>query len=152
MLETRAIVIRLEGAEAIVEARHGGGCGHCSSEGGCGSGKISQLFCTEPRYFRVRNGIDARVGDEVQVSVGEGVLLRSAAILYGLPLLLLLAGGMAGAQWPGDAAGRDAAAAVGALTGLAIGFLVAKRLASSRLAISSVAPSIVRLDKTVHFN
>ncbi len=144
MLETRATVVQLEGSDAIVEAKQGGGCGHCSSEGGCGSGKISQLFCTQPRRFRVRNGIGAQVGDEVQVSVADGVLLRSALTLYGLPLLLLLGGGLMGAQYPADAASRDALAAVGAGAGLLIGFVLAKRIASEQLAISSVAPSIVR--------
>ncbi len=144
MLETRALVVQLDGKDAIVEALQGSGCGHCSSEGGCGSGKLSQMFCSQPRRFRVRNPISASVGDEVQVSVGEGVLLRGALILYGLPLCLLLGGGLMGAHYSTDPGSRDAVAAVGAGAGLLVGFLLAKLLSLSRLAVFSAVPSIIR--------
>lgn len=143
MLETRAIVIQLEGMDAIVEARPSGGCGHCDNEKSCGSSKLSQLFCTEPRRFRVHNGINARIGEEVQVSVADGVLLRSALTMYFLPLLLLLAGGMLGAHWTADAASSDAYAALGAVLGLAAGFLLI-RLSALRHPSSGKPPVITR--------
>lgn len=130
MLETRAIVIRIEGAEAVVEAGQGGGCGLCGGKGGCGSSKLSQLFCTQPRQFRVRNEAGVCVGDEVQVSMAEGALLRGAAMVYLLPLLLLLAGGGLGSYWAGDnPVSHDIWAACGALIGLAAGFALARQLA-----------------------
>lgn len=141
MLETRAIVVRLDGADAIVESRPGGGCGHCDNEKGCGTGKLSQLFCTTPRHFRVRNDIDAHVGEEVQVSVGDGVLLRSALIMYFLPLLLAIGGGMLGMRWAADAAGEDAYAAIGAVCGLAAGFLLIRWSALRRS--SAAAPPVI---------
>lgn len=132
MLETRAIVIRVEGQDALVEAAREGGCGQCDSANGCGSGTLSRLFCSgKPRHFRVSNDIAARPGDEVQISVADGVLLRSALLLYMLPLALLLAGGFLGSQWAADAAGRDGYAALGALLGLVAGFALAKWLAAS---------------------
>ena len=143
MLETRAIVIQLEGDGAIVEARPSGGCGHCDNQKGCGSSKLSQLFCTEPRRFRVHNGINARIGEEVQVSVADGVLLRSALTMYFLPLLLLLAGGMLGARWTADTASSDLYAAVGAALGLAAGFLLI-RLSALRHPFSGKPPVITR--------
>ena len=85
MTETRAIVVSLDGNKAMVESLQGGGCGNCDSENGCGSGKLSQLFCSEPRRFRVRNDVNAKVGSVVLVTVAEGVLLRSALLMYFLP-------------------------------------------------------------------
>ena len=143
MLETRAIVVQLEGFDAIVEARQSGGCGHCDDAKGCGAGKLSQLFCTQPRRFRVHNGINARIGEEVEVSMADGVLLRSALIMYFLPLLLALAGGMLGSRWAFDYASGDAYAAVGAALGLTAGFLLV-RLSRLRLLSSSAAPAIKR--------
>ena len=127
MLETRAIVVRLDGTDAIVESRPEGGCGHCDNRQSCGSGKLSQLFLTAPRRFRVRNAIEAHIGEEVQVAVADGALLRSALVMYFLPLLLLLAGGMLGGHWAPDAASSDAWSAVGGGFGLAVGFLLIKR-------------------------
>jgi len=146
MLDTRAIIIRIEGAEAIVEARQGGGCGQCDSVNGCAGGKVSKLFCAQPRQFRVRNDISARIGEEVQVSVADGVLLRSAAIMYMLPLTLLLAGGGLGSYWARDAASRDGYAAVGALLGLVAGFALARYATLHHSALSAAQPVIARCE------
>lgn len=142
MLETRAIVMQLDGAEAIVEAIQGGGCGLCSSVQGCG--KASQLFCSQPRRFRVRNEMNARVGEEVQVFVADGVLLRSAAVIYVLPLMLLLTGGMLGSHFADSVAGSDAYAAAGALLGLVVGFALSRLISLRQCTLSSAQPLIAR--------
>lgn len=127
MLEMRAIVIQVQGEEASVQPLGKGGCGHCSSEGGCGSGTLSKLFCSsEPRQFLVRNAARAKVGDEVQVSLPDGVLLRGAVKMYVLPMLLLLVGAIVGVAWASEAASRDAYAVAGAVIGLLVGFMLAR--------------------------
>jgi sigma-E factor negative regulatory protein RseC len=130
MLETRAIIVQLEGTEALVEARQVGGCGHCDSGNGCASGKLSKLFCVQPRRFKVHNGINAGVGEEVQVLVADGTLLRSALIMYMLPLVLLLVGGLLGGSLADGIGRRDAYSAIGALLGLAVGLVFARSSAS----------------------
>ncbi len=127
MLEMRAIVIQVEGEDASVQPLNTGGCGHCDSEGGCGSGTLTKVFCSnKPRHFKVRNQARAKVGDEVQVSIPDGVLLRGAVKMYVLPLILLLAGGVAGVNLAGEAAGRDAYALAGSAAGLLLGFILAR--------------------------
>jgi len=150
MLETRAIIIQLDGAEAIVEAKQGGGCGQCDSEKGCG--KASQLFSSQPRRFRVRNEINARVGEEVQVFVADGVLLRSAAIIYMLPLALLLTGGLLGSHWADNATHRDGYAVIGAMLGLAAGFVLVRLFTQGQRALSSAQPVIARGEEMCHFH
>ena len=96
MLEMRAIVMQLRGKDASVQPIGTGGCGHCDSEGGCGSSTLTKVFCNnKPRIFYVRNEVNAKVGDEVQISIPDGVLLRGAMKMYVLPLILLLVGGIA---------------------------------------------------------
>lgn len=146
MMETRAIVIRVEGKEALVESMQGGGCGHCDSENGCGSGKMSQLFCSEPRRFRVRNDAEAQVGTLVQVTLPEGVLLRSALLMYILPLILLLCGAMAGAQLANETANADTYAALGGFVGLISGFVLANVLSVLRPLASIAQPVILPSD------
>jgi sigma-E factor negative regulatory protein RseC len=127
MLEMRAIVIQVEGDEASVQPLSTGGCGHCDSEGGCGSGTLTKLFCSnKPRHFKVSNVARAKVGDEVQVSIPDGALLRGAMKMYVLPLILLLIGGIAGVGMAGETASRDAYAAAGAVIGLLLGFILAR--------------------------
>ncbi len=138
MLEMHAIVIQVEGVEALVQPLDTGGCGHCASEGGCGSSSLSKLFCShKPRHFKVSNEVRAKVGDEVQVSIPDGVLLRGAMKLYVLPLILLLLGGIAGVSMAGESAGRDACAATGAAFGLLLGFAFARLSTGGAQAVAS---------------
>jgi sigma-E factor negative regulatory protein RseC len=141
MLETRAIVIYVQGNEALVESKGGGGCGNCDSENGCGSGKLSKLFCTKPRQFTVRNEANAVAGDEVQITLPDGILLRSSMLMYVMPLTLLLSGGMFGAHWSSTGAERDGYAALGSLLGLVLGFVLAKWFAQ-RQRVKAVARSV----------
>ncbi len=142
MLEMRAVVLSVRGDEAEISPL-GSGCGHCSSTGGCGSGKLSQMFCSsEPRSFLVRNQARAQVGDEVSVALPDGVLLRSTWRIYGLPLLLMLGGGLIGASLAGEVLGRDAAALIGSSLGLLAGFAWGKT-SSSAQAPRSIVQSII---------
>ncbi|MGO8755468.1 MAG: SoxR reducing system RseC family protein [Gallionellaceae bacterium] len=142
MLETHAIVVKLDGTEAIVESTESGGCGQCSNINGCGNGELSKMFCAGPREFRVPNGIGAQVGDEVEVSVADGALLRSAFIAYIFPLLLMFAGGSLGTILAG-AHTQDKYAAIGALAGLLAGFVLIRWFTlRQRISILSLSPVI----------
>lgn len=141
MLEARAIVVHIQGRNALVETKGGVGCGHCDSVNGCGSSKLSQMFCSKPRRFSVDNEANAAVGDEVQITLADGVLLRSSIVIYVLPLSLLLSGGLIGAQWAGASASRDAYAVIGAVCGLIGGFILAKWMTKNR-PVTAVARAI----------
>ena len=140
MIETRAIIIRLDGKEALVEAVQGGGCGNCDSANGCGSGKLTRLFGNKPRRFRVENAANAPVGAVVSVTLAEGVLLRSALLMYLLPLIFMLAGAIYGARFMNGIWSADVSAAVGALAGLVSGFVLARTLSSGNQMLSVARP------------
>lgn len=140
MIETRATIIRLEGKDALVESVPGGGCGNCDSANGCGSGKLSRLFASKPRRFLVENAANAPVGTVVSVTLAEGVLLRSALLMYLLPLFLMLAGAMYGARFFSGVWSTDTGAAIGAVVGLIAGFLLARKISSGRRMLSVARP------------
>ena len=144
VLETRAIVVSVDGEEAVVIAKYVG-CGQCDNEKGCASGKLSQLFCSKPRQFRVRNQLNARVGEEVNVMVADGVLLRSSIILYLIPVMFLLLGGLLGSSGIFDSVGHDGYAVTGALLGLVTGFVFANQLISRQQVQAEASPVIARL-------
>lgn len=129
MLETRAIVVQIDGQHAMVQANQGNGCGQCNGKG-CGTGKLSQLFCSTPRQFQVDNPINATVGDEVIVSVMDGAVLRGIGLVYLLPLALLMAGAMLGSLNAVQDGQRDGFAAAGALIGLIGGYVLSRWIAS----------------------
>jgi len=120
-LETRAVVVSVEESYAIVQPDGSNGCGQCNGKG-CGASKLSRLLCNKPRQFRVKNSIEATVGDAVIVSIAEGAILRGIGLVYLLPLILLVLGGMLGSGWSQQTEQSDSYAAVGALCGLVAGF------------------------------
>jgi sigma-E factor negative regulatory protein RseC len=143
MLETRAVIVQVEGRYALVQTSQANGCEQCEGKG-CGSGKLSRLFCSKPRQFQVENPINAGMGDEVVISVAEGAILRGIGLVYLLPLLLLVIGAMLGSAWAGQSPGQhDVYAAAGALFGLAAGFIAVKRI-SLRQAGNHLQPYIAR--------
>ncbi len=127
MLETRAVVLEVDKLIAQVQANQGNGCSACNGKG-CGSGKLTQLFCSKPRQFQVANRIGAQIGDEVIVSVPDGAVLRGVGIVYLLPLILMFAGASLLGSVAVQGAQRDGYAAAGALSGLVLGFLAARWL------------------------
>ena len=141
MNEMRGIVLSLHGSEAEIAPLGGNGCGHCASGNGCGSGKLSQLFCSsKPRSFKVGNAVSAKVGDEVSVGLPDGVLLRNSLLMYVLPLTFMLAASVAAAAIFADAS--DSAALLGAAAGLLAGFLVVRQM-TKRSGMQAVVRSVV---------
>ncbi|MDD2700956.1 MAG: SoxR reducing system RseC family protein [Sideroxydans sp.] len=142
MNEMRAIVLRLHGGEAEITPVGGNGCGHCASGKGCGSGKLSQLFCSsKPRSFKVSNAISAKVGDEVNVGLPDGVLLRNSMLMYVLPLAFMLGASLLASGVYEEA--HDAAALLGAAMGLVVGFFVVRQI-TRRSGMQAVVRSVVK--------
>jgi sigma-E factor negative regulatory protein RseC len=129
MLETRAVVLEVDKLIAQVQANQSNGCSACNGKG-CGSGKLTKLFCSKPRQFQVENRIDAKVGDDVIISVPDGAVLRGVGIVYLLPLVLMFAGASLLGSLAAEGAQRDGYAAAGALSGLVFGFIGARWLSA----------------------
>ncbi len=83
-MEQAVTVVGVVGHDALVQGRRISACGQCAGKSACGT-----LGSWVERYseMRVANPIEARVGDEVIVSVADGVLIRAAIRLYGVPML-----------------------------------------------------------------
>lgn len=119
MLEQHAIVLKTENGKAWVEARESGTCGSCGS-GGCSTRRLADLFGRRERAFPVDNVLGTKAGDRVVIGIPPGALWKSAFRLYGLPLLALFAGGLAGQHLYGDIGGVAGAAGGLLLTALAL--------------------------------
>ena len=80
-----------EGRAEVIRVRESACSGDCHKCSGCGAAKQAVILTVE-------NPIDARVGDTVVISSDTGPVLKAAAVLYLLPLLLFLAGYLLGAM------------------------------------------------------
>ena len=78
-----------DGTAQVVLIRQSACSGDCHKCSGCGAAK-------ETVVFTAKNPVDAKPGDLVKVETATGAVLRSAAVLYLLPLVLFLAGYIVG--------------------------------------------------------
>ncbi|MDD5329578.1 MAG: SoxR reducing system RseC family protein [Sulfuricella sp.] len=121
MIETEAVVVKVEDSIAYVQANRKSSCSGCS-ESHCGTSVLAGFLGRKAPLYRARNDVGAKVGDRVVVGLEEAALLKGTLLLYLLPLLLLFVGAVAGSALA-DAASRDGYAVAGAVAGLAAGFL-----------------------------
>lgn len=122
MIATTARVVSANNGIAQVESTEKSGCGGCASREACGVSGLGKYFSHKRKTIPVRCDANVRAGDELQLSMEEGELLKAGLLAYLLPSVLALTGaGIATAFGLGDVG-----AALGAANGMALGFLLGR--------------------------
>ena len=107
---------------ARVEPTAQSGCGGCASRSSCGVSGLGKYFSGRRKAIAVRCDADVRAGDELQLSMSEGDLLKAGLLAYVLPSVMAMAGaGAASSLGLGDGA-----AVLGATAGIAAGLLLGR--------------------------
>lgn len=117
-------------------------CARCAEGRGCGGGVLGRLLGDRLHKVRAATGsVAVRPGDQVVIGLGEDAVLRAAAAVYLLPLVLALAGAAVGAWWFG---GGDLAAVGGAVAGLLVGLGWARSYGRRHARDAALQPVILR--------
>lgn len=90
--QVRVLSNNTDGSAQVVCIRQSACSGDCHKCSGCGAVEQAMIFTA-------RNPIDARPGDLVNVESATGPVLKAAAVLYMLPLLLFIVAYLVGMQW-----------------------------------------------------
>lgn len=108
-----------------VEAMQRSACSSCNARSGCGQHSLSKLG----RAMRLWVATDRtfKTGEEVVLTLPDGSLAMSALALYGIPLIGLLFGSVAGHFISGELA-----SVIGGLAGLGFGFVLARKVADAK--------------------
>jgi sigma-E factor negative regulatory protein RseC len=145
MIEERAIILSLNGDSnnptATLEIERKTACGLCGQTRGCGNSIWGKLFAHQSSAFKAQNRINAKVGDSVIVGINEQALLKSALLLYMLPLATLFIGAILAMKM----SNTDGATMLGAAVGLVIGLLWVKGHTISNAYFLQQQPQILRL-------
>jgi len=89
MIEETGIVTKTEGVMAMVAVQKKGTCEGCAVKGVCETqGEGSEIEAMNP--------VHAKVGQTVKVSIKPQVYLKGTMLVYGLPLVALIAGAIFG--------------------------------------------------------
>ncbi|MGB7816945.1 MAG: SoxR reducing system RseC family protein [Methylotenera sp.] len=150
MIEERAVILSLErdannissgDSIATLEIERKTACGLCGQTRGCGNSIWGKLFAHQSTAFKAQNRINAKVGDSVIVGINEKALLKSALLLYILPLATMLFGAILATQFSAS----DSSALIGAVVGLVLGLLWVKGHTMSSSYFTLQQPVILRL-------
>jgi sigma-E factor negative regulatory protein RseC len=129
MIETEALVVKIEHAVAYVQAERKSSCSGCS-ESSCGTSVLANFFGQKAPLYRASNEVGAKVGDRVVVGMNESALFKGTLLLYLFPLLLLFAGAVVGSALADAPDVKDGYSVAGAFIGLLAGFIGLKLLSA----------------------
>ena len=149
MIEEYAVVISLQVTNinphnqsvATLEIERKTACGLCGKTRGCGNSIWGKLFSHQSSAFKALNHINAKVGDSVIVGINESALLKSAMLLYMLPLATLFIGAMLVMQ----ISNTNASTMLGAAVGLMLGLIWVKGHSAANQYFVKQQPVILRL-------
>jgi len=100
IIEETARVVAIDGEQAWVVTQRRSACESCSANKGCGAGIMARGLMPGRATMQIKaaNLAGAVVGEDVVLGVDDRILLRSALLMYLLPLLALMTGAFLGEQ------------------------------------------------------
>jgi sigma-E factor negative regulatory protein RseC len=122
MIKEWATVISWQQGIAQLSCEQSSGCGGCHSRGSCGTSILNKMGPDAGHQLHVESPYPLVPGQRVEVGITEGSLIRSALLVYMLPLVGLI--GCAATMQ--SLFHTDLAAAFGGLIGGAAGMLLAR--------------------------
>ncbi len=96
MIEEAGIVMAIEQDGVWVATQRKTTCGSCSARMTCGQGLLTSLASDKkPHLIKIQTDFTLREGDQVTLGVSEELLVRSAFLVYMLPLLIMFISALA---------------------------------------------------------
>ena len=129
MLTEIGRVVALDADSLWVETLRKTTCGTCAAQKGCGHGLLNRMSSGSRNYIRVllagQLSAQYALDDQVRIAIPEQVVLRSSCVVYGLPLLCMLALAVAMVQgFPQQSV--DLMSGMGALAGFLLGIVLVR--------------------------
>lgn len=147
MIEEHAVILNTEGDDenqslATIEVVRQTACSLCGQTRGCGNAIWGKLFAHKTTSFKAQNNINAKVGESVIIGIDEKALVKSALLLYIIPLVTLFIGAILALQ----VYDSDLSAMFGAVLGVLVGYFWVRMHTSGHAYDQRHHPVILRLD------
>lgn len=124
MIKEWATVVSWQQGIAVVRYDRKTGCCNCNAGFDCSIPTLNELVPQNEHPLQIPNHQLLKPGQRVEVGIAEGALLRSAMLVYMMPLLGMMLGGILLQYW----LGTDAFAALGTLLGGGVAFILVRSL------------------------
>ena len=140
MITEKGIIQKIVHDKALVRIQKSSACASCESRDACRSLSDKEML------IEVSNDLQANVGDQVEVSVPEGSLLKLSVLVYLLPVGALVLGAYAGGIWAQSFRAEPTAASIfcGFLA-MGVCFYILKRLDRAAQAKCEYQPRMRRI-------
>ena len=149
MLEENGIVISISKGMAEVSVTPRSACGSCGASSGCGTSLIASLFPGRNSRFKVKNSLDAQIGEQVTIGLHESALQSASLMLYLIPLAGLIFGAMGGI-YLSEHVFRSSSELLSILLGFAgmgAGFILVKYLVQHARGLGRYQAEIIRIKR-----
>ncbi len=133
-------IVAIKGEKAWVESESQSACGGCAVTKSCGTKAITKYFGKKSVPLEMDNHFNGYMGDRLEVGIKNSTILKVSALIYLLPLLGLIMGGLLGDLLSGS----DFFAMVFSLLGLMVGFHLSRSLYVSESFAAAVAPVFLK--------
>jgi len=145
MAQEKGLVTSItEDGWAQVETDRNDGCSHC------GSCRVS-FGCNSEITIKAINRAGAEVGDLVFIHLSSGTIMKSAAILYLIPVLGLISGAFLGEGLSMRlTVSETSAIALLSLAGFILGFIITALISRWMSARRTLSPIITRIIRRGH--
>lgn len=119
MIEDIGRVVRVADDKAFIEVERSSACAQCGLQ------EAEELATGGKVVFEAYNLAGAKSGDRVKVQVRTGAYMRASLYIYGIPVLFLIIGAIAGAYAATILRkSSDTMSALFAMGGLVVGFII----------------------------
>lgn len=124
MIEEIATVVSTAEQGVWLKTTSSGNCNSCDENKTCGTGLVARALTPRDAHFFVFTELSLLPGEQVKIAVAEENLLKAAAMVYVLPVILLVVFAVvAQALWQPP----ELLVILSAITGGIIGFLFAQK-------------------------
>jgi len=138
MMTEQAIVTASAEGRIEVSLQRASACAGCELSEGCGTGALGRLLGNRSRPLVIETDRDLQPGDELELCLSEGALVKASLIVYGLPLVCMVMGGLVTALF----GATDFWTASISIAGFLVGFGFARRY-GRKLESDHLTPYIV---------
>ncbi|TRY30853.1 SoxR reducing system RseC family protein [Aliiglaciecola sp. M165] len=91
MIEEIGVITAVDKDHIWVETQIKTTCGSCQAQDNCGTGVVAKAFAPKKDKLILRCKQAAKVGQRVKLGIEENHLLGASALVYLLPLIMLIA-------------------------------------------------------------
>lgn len=96
MIEEIATVIKTDSSGVWLQTKVSSSCQSCTASDSCTSGVVAKAMTRRDYQFFLPNHSGLLPGQQVRIGISDGVLLKSALLVYLLPLVGFMAGAGSG--------------------------------------------------------